>query len=505
MAVNNFMMLRQQRLRDQPTSAIGMAGMAKRWPGQQGLPISQQPPMQTNTNATPPGNASPNFGPRPMPGQQTPTTPHTMMPPPLQVQTRQMPNPGTPWQSNGPQSANTLAGANGGRFYQDGTTWYSSTRPPAPTVTNQPNYGLQNENVQPNMAQTNPGIYAGPNVGNISVNANNEVTAAGPKQGGPVGPQGAPGGGGNGNTAPGRQSQKSTYGGGGTSTGTTSSGLAPAGSTNTNDQVGNPVNLAANAITSAGFNIESDGTITDKNQPPGTHGNINDPNSWDPAVRSALDYVNNGGSYKEGAVGTNYTPPPQQQGPVDSTPQTIEEWMAKYGLGQPPKFDQGAVDKMNAATNAQYMRQQGRSLQAQAEMQSRAGASADQMAGAMGDVTSAYGLQSAQEQARNNLQVQIQNFQQQADYYNKQFQIGMTLFSDAQSDQDRDYAYKYAQEMLRLGTEAQKQLISYQNDLQNQIGWKDILGMLLGAGTQIGSAAIGGYMGGGANAGLRGY
>src|SRR5262245_13066344 len=127
MVQNNFMMLRQQRLRDQPTSALGMAGMAKRWPGAQ----SQLPPPQTNTNPMmTPTVSSAGRGPAQLPGRPTASGTPTMMPPPNSpaVQVRQMPNPGTPWQSGGSQSANTLGAANGGRYYQDGTTWYSSGR-----------------------------------------------------------------------------------------------------------------------------------------------------------------------------------------------------------------------------------------------------------------------------------------------------------------------------------------------------------------------------------------
>jgi hypothetical protein len=296
-----------------------------------------------------------------------------------------------------------------------------------------------------------------------------------------------------------------------TSTGTSSQGLAGANPNTTNVSSANatadsPHDDAYILSVQANYHIDGDGNIID--QSGNKHGNIHDPSSYDDNVRRDLDYIKNGGGfkgeedrakaykdqqYKEAQAALRmreHTGNNQAQDFVNNAITNSQN----PSVGAPPQFDEAALAESDRATNADYARQRARALRAAAERGAYAGAGADQMAASMGETGIGYDLAAAQDRSKAHLQAKIQNFQAQMDWYNKAFQAKMAVYQNATDEKARQEAFRQASDMAAYQARIQKEMMSYQNQLNNQMSPADWAGGLLGLGTNILSSAAGAGM-----------
>lgn len=245
---------------------------------------------------------------------------------------------------------------------------------------------------------------------------------------------------------------------GGTSTSTSSNGLSAAGSTNTNDTVNNgysgdelSLSFRANILEHNGYAIDPNtGEITKDGA---TQGNINDPSSWAEDVMRIIDQ--NQGADATSNLGGTYGDLNQKSGNLPATAPT-------FSPGEAPQIDESALRKQEELKRAENAKQQARAIRAQMELGS---GDADASAAGIGDVQSQFALGTEQQINTQRLEAQKENFSAKMVWYQSEIQRALAA-----------QQFDYAKQLQAKAAQTQADLVRLQNELQNQITGKDILG-----------------------------
>lgn len=170
-----------------------------------------------------------------------------------------------------------------------------------------------------------------------------------------------------------------------------------------------------------------------------------------------------------------------------------EAW--KNALAQadrpPPSLNQKSVDDLKGANTAQIAHQQSIALRAAMEGGARAGVSPESTIGTGAQIETQGGIAGAQMNAQVQMQAEIQNLQARMQQRQDQINIYMAAFQNSKDVAQRTAAYAQARAMQQQQYQDQMAMTKYQNDLQNQITWKDALGAVGGIAGTVGGAFAG--------------
>ena len=161
-----------------------------------------------------------------------------------------------------------------------------------------------------------------------------------------------------------------------------------------------------------------------------------------------------------------------------------------------PVFDEAAQEELIAAQRARTASDQARAVQAMMERGARMGAAPDAMMAATAEAAQQRALADANQEAIIRLQSEVQNFQSEIQQYQQLLDTARIAVQKAMNEEESSEARAFEIEMMKRQQQAQEELVRLQNELANQISWKDVLGGGLGLIGSVGGMALGGYLGG---------
>ena len=156
-------------------------------------------------------------------------------------------------------------------------------------------------------------------------------------------------------------------------------------------------------------------------------------------------------------------------------------------------MDQGALDAKIRADEAATAFQTGKGIQSAMSQGGRARMGAGWMAGTSAGLAAQGGLQHQQTAANMRLQAEMQNFQAQRDFFDRQIQAIMAMAGYA----DSDVARRAVAQLQSQRIAADRSLAELQHQWSQEITPASIFGLLGNAGGQIGGALLGRWAFGG--------
>ncbi len=138
---------------------------------------------------------------------------------------------------------------------------------------------------------------------------------------------------------------------------------------------------------------------------------------------------------------------------------------------KPPQLDENALRKNEAATRADYAKQQAQAIRGAMELNAYAGGGADQTAGLTADLQSKYGVATERDVASQRLEAQKQNMAAQLEAYRAEIARAIA-----------EKNFEYARQLAEQSGQIQGNLIRLQDELSNKISGADVLGGLFGLG-----------------------
>lgn len=168
-----------------------------------------------------------------------------------------------------------------------------------------------------------------------------------------------------------------------------------------------------------------------------------------------------------------------------------EQYFSMIDRGPPPTLDRAQLDQLTNAMRERSAAQRGRATRGLSEALAGQGLSADATGGRISEVGANYDMALNEQVAQKEFEVQLTNLQQLTNYWGQRHDDAVRYWQQAKSEEERRWAAQEASKARREAEFAQKRLMDYQADIEDDVTGKDVLGGIIGIGGGAAGPLIG--------------